>query len=99
MQGHDRCHDRQGPEAQSLISYIDQAGGGRAGGAIESSDEEEAPRKGAAKAGKGRGRGKGKKDAGKRGRNIFIDDAAEEDDDVSRLHFGCIHESSHPLHA
>jgi hypothetical protein len=52
-------------------------------GAEDDSEEDEAPRKSATKAAK---RGSGQKrpaKAAKRSRNIFIDDAAEEDDDVS----------------
>lgn len=61
----------------------------QAEGAEEGSDEEEAPHKGGAKAGKRPAARKRGGKAGKRGRNIFIDDAAEEDDDVSCLSSWC----------
>ena len=57
-----------------------QGGGGGDDDAGESSDEEEAPRKGAAKPRKSRAKKSGGDKGGKRARNIFIDDAAEEDD-------------------
>lgn len=53
------------------------------GGEAESEEEDEAPHKGGAKAGKRPSARKRSGKAAKRSRNIFIDDAAEEDDDVS----------------
>ena len=54
-------------------------------GGEDDSEEDEAPRKGPKKAAKRGGVQKRPAKAAKRGRNIFIDDAAEEDDDVSGL--------------
>lgn len=51
-------------------------------GAEDDSEEDEAPRKSATKAAKRGGAQKRPGKAAKRSRNIFIDDAAEEDDDV-----------------